>query len=49
MVTGLDGEPFDVRKGQLVAANAALHPQLLEVIRQHRAGADAGATPPPAS
>ncbi len=38
LVTNLAGEPFDVRTGQLVTANAALHPQLLEVIRLHRAG-----------
>jgi myo-inositol-1(or 4)-monophosphatase len=38
VVTGLGGGPFDVRKGDLVTANAALHPQLLEVIRLHRAG-----------
>jgi myo-inositol-1(or 4)-monophosphatase len=38
VVSGLGGEPFDVRKGHLVTANAALHPQLLEVIRLHRAG-----------
>jgi myo-inositol-1(or 4)-monophosphatase len=38
IVSGLGGGPFDVRKGDLVTANAALHPQLLEVIRLHRAG-----------
>jgi myo-inositol-1(or 4)-monophosphatase len=38
VVTGLGGGPFDVRKGDLVTANAALHPQLLEVIRLHRSG-----------
>jgi myo-inositol-1(or 4)-monophosphatase len=38
VVTGLDGERFDVRKGSLVCANPRLHPQLLEVIRLHRAG-----------
>ena len=27
--------PFDVRKGDLVATNAALRPQMLEVIRAH--------------
>jgi len=38
IVTGLDGQPFDVRKGSLACANPALHPQLVEVIRLHRAG-----------
>ncbi len=42
LVSGLAGEPFDVRKGQLVTANATLHPQLLEVIREHRAGGGTG-------
>ena len=37
-MSGLGGEPFDVRKGHLLAANGALHPQLLEVIRHYRAG-----------
>ena len=38
VVTGMGGEPFDVRNGRIVAANAELHPQLLEVIRQQRGG-----------
>jgi myo-inositol-1(or 4)-monophosphatase len=38
VVTGLGGEAFDIRKGHLLAANAALHAQLLDVIRHHRAG-----------
>ena len=38
VVTGLDGEPFDVRRGHLAAANATLHPQLLEVVRHQRGG-----------
>jgi myo-inositol-1(or 4)-monophosphatase len=38
VVTGLGGEPFDIRKGSLACANPALQPQLLEVIRLHRAG-----------
>jgi myo-inositol-1(or 4)-monophosphatase len=37
VVSALDGQPFDVRKARIVAANPALHPQLLEVIREHRA------------
>ena len=37
VLSGLDGEPFDVRKGSLACANPALHPQLLAVIREHRA------------
>jgi myo-inositol-1(or 4)-monophosphatase len=32
-ICGFDGQPFDVRKGQLVAANPALLPQMLEVTR----------------
>jgi myo-inositol-1(or 4)-monophosphatase len=38
VVTGLDGRPFDVRGAQLACANATLHPQLIEVIREQRAG-----------
>jgi fructose-1,6-bisphosphatase/inositol monophosphatase family enzyme len=38
VISALGGEPFDVRKGRIVAANSALHAQMLEVIRQHRAG-----------
>jgi myo-inositol-1(or 4)-monophosphatase len=38
IVTRFGGEPFDVRQGQLVAANPALLPQLLDVIQLHRAG-----------
>ena len=37
VISALDGQPFDVRKARIVAANPALHPQLLEVIREHRA------------
>jgi fructose-1,6-bisphosphatase/inositol monophosphatase family enzyme len=33
VVCGFDGQPFDVRKGQLVAANPALLPHMLEVTR----------------
>ena len=32
-VTSLDGSPFDVRKGQLMASNGALHGALLDVVR----------------
>jgi myo-inositol-1(or 4)-monophosphatase len=35
-ISSLDGSPYDVRKGNLVATNASLHPQMLEVIREHR-------------
>ena len=38
LVTGLDGAPFQVRGGQLACANPTLHPQLIEVIREQRAG-----------
>ena len=38
VVTGLGGDAFAVRNGHLVCSNATLHPQLLEVIRLHRAG-----------
>jgi myo-inositol-1(or 4)-monophosphatase len=38
VLSGMEGEPFDVRKGRIVAANPSLHPRLLEVIRDHRAG-----------
>jgi len=37
VISALDGQAFDVRKARIVAANPALHPQLLEVIREHRA------------
>ncbi len=37
-ITALDGSPFDVRQGQLMASNAPLHPALLEVVRDWRAG-----------
>jgi myo-inositol-1(or 4)-monophosphatase len=36
VVSGLDGSPYDVRNGHLVATNAALHPQMLDVIREAR-------------
>jgi myo-inositol-1(or 4)-monophosphatase len=35
-VTALDGGPFDIRKGQLMASNGILHDQLLEVVRRWR-------------
>lgn len=37
IVTALDGSPFDVRKGQLMASNGHLHRALLEVVRAWRA------------
>jgi myo-inositol-1(or 4)-monophosphatase len=36
-VTALDGAPFDIRKGQLMASNGVLHDDLLEVVRRWRA------------
>ncbi len=36
VVTDWSGQPFDPLKGQAVAANPRLHPQLIEVIRQGR-------------
>jgi len=35
-LTGIDGQPFDVRKGQLMASNGPLHERLLEVVRRWR-------------
>jgi myo-inositol-1(or 4)-monophosphatase len=35
-ITALDGGPFDVRKGQLMASNGALHDLLLDVVRRWR-------------
>jgi myo-inositol-1(or 4)-monophosphatase len=35
-ITALDGGPFDVRKGQLMASNGVLHDALLEVVRRWR-------------
>ena len=40
-ITGLDGAPFDVRRGQLMASNGLLHPALLEVVREWRVGRQA--------
>jgi myo-inositol-1(or 4)-monophosphatase len=37
-ITALDGGPFDVRRGQLMASNGVLHPVLLDVVREWRAG-----------
>jgi len=37
-ITSLDGGPFDLRKGQLMASNGALHFDLLDVVRRWRAG-----------
>lgn len=36
-ITALDGSPFDVRQGQLLASNGPLHPALLDVVRDWRA------------
>jgi myo-inositol-1(or 4)-monophosphatase len=38
VVSTYDGGAFTIRGGELVAANGALHPQLLDVISRHRAG-----------
>jgi myo-inositol-1(or 4)-monophosphatase len=35
-LSALDGSPFDVRKGPLMASNGVLHDQLLEVVRSWR-------------
>jgi myo-inositol-1(or 4)-monophosphatase len=35
-ITALDGGPFDVRQGQLVASNGVLHPALLDVVGRWR-------------
>jgi len=40
-ITGLDGAPFDVRRGQLMASNGLLHAALLEVVREWRVGRQA--------
>ncbi len=37
-ITALDGQPFDVRKQQLLASNGVLHEDLLSVVRRWRAG-----------
>ena len=37
-VTALDGAPFDVRQGQLMASNVVLHDDLLGVVRRWREG-----------
>ena len=36
-ITALDGAPFDVRQGRLMASNGVLHPALLDVVRRWRA------------
>jgi myo-inositol-1(or 4)-monophosphatase len=38
-LSALDGSPFDVRNGQLMASNGVLHDQLLEVVRRWRSQA----------
>jgi myo-inositol-1(or 4)-monophosphatase len=35
-VTGLDGAPFDSRRGEIVASNARVHGQMLDVIRNRK-------------
>jgi len=37
-ITGMDGAPFDVRAGHLVASNGPVHDAMLEVIRDSPAG-----------
>ncbi len=41
-ITALDGGPFDVRRGQLMASNGAIHDALLDVVRDWRAGRPPG-------
>jgi myo-inositol-1(or 4)-monophosphatase len=41
-ITALDGSPFDVRQGQLLASNGRIHDGLLEVVSAWRAGQGAG-------
>jgi len=43
-VTALDGSPYDVRAGQLMASNGLLHEDLLDVVRRWR---ESRANPPP--
>jgi myo-inositol-1(or 4)-monophosphatase len=35
-ITALDGGPFDLRNGQLMASNGAIHDALLEVVLRWR-------------
>jgi myo-inositol-1(or 4)-monophosphatase len=37
-ITALDGGPYDVRKGQLMASNGAIHDALLVLVRRWREG-----------
>ncbi len=39
VLTDLEGEAFDPRRGAVVATNGPLHPQLLDALREVRAGA----------
>jgi len=41
-VTGLDGQPFDVRRGQVVASNGAVHEEMLTTIATWRETRNAG-------
>jgi len=41
-VTGMDGQPFDVRRGQVVAANPAVHEAMLSTIASWRETRNAG-------
>jgi len=36
LVTGLDGAPFDSRRGEIVASNGRVHGQMLDVIRNRK-------------
>ncbi len=47
-VTGLDGSSFDVRRGQLLASNGALHDVMLARIAEWQAAWDAGRPSPDA-
>ena len=44
-VSGMDGQPFDVRSGQIVGANPAVHAAMIDLIGRWRAGR--GARPNP--
>jgi len=37
-ITALDGGPYDVRRGQLMASNGAIHDTLLGLVRRWREG-----------
>jgi myo-inositol-1(or 4)-monophosphatase len=38
-VSGMDGAPPDLAKPHLIASNGQLHPQLVALVREFRAGA----------